>query len=317
MSDLATVGEQSPTELRVQALVEEFKATFQRTLVLAIDLGHALEDHKATMPHGAWLPWIRQSFELGDRMADNCMDLARNSQRVANLPPDTSIRAALKWLRDQRQEPRPVPTPNGVVAAAPTLYRYMIDATSAQVVRAILATCFPDTRDVLDVTYGNGAFWDGHWGGLVTGRDLLPSRGLHGTNDVRALTDADEEFGVVVFDPPHLADGGADSIMADRFGSIKGEEDLKDLFIQGTRECWRVASLGIIVKVCDHVHGQALVQETDWVDEAMHYGWPYEVVHQVRSTTVKDPRWGDPLSAYTNGSTYMVWRKDGHVHRRR
>jgi Protein of unknown function (DUF3102) len=306
----------SPSEQRILALVEEFKATFRRTLALAVELGGALEDHKATLPHGAWLLWVETNFELGQRMAQRFMELKANASDLTHLPPDTSVDAAVKWLTERHRTPRPPPVTSGLVSPPPTLYRYMIDQPTPVVVRAILGVCFPDAATALDPTYGNGGFWDGQAPLTVTCKDALPSRAPHGTCDVRALVEPDDAVDVVLFDPPHLADGGEDSVMADRFGTLAGEQDLRELIMQGTAECWRVAALGIVVKVCDHVHGQRLVQETEWVAEAMNYGMPYEVVHQVRTTTMKDPRWGDPLSAYTNGSTYMVWRTDGHIHRR-
>ena len=48
----------------------------------------------------------------------------------------------------------------------------------------------------------------------------------------------------------------------------------------GVREAWRVARLGIIVKVTDHVHGQRYVLESDWVRETVGEQ-PFDEVYQV------------------------------------
>lgn len=84
----------------------EFASSWQRTLELAVELGYALSDVKRELGHGRWLAWVETDFPLGDRMADNFMALSRNSQHVANLPPGTTVRAALDWLREQRRAQR-------------------------------------------------------------------------------------------------------------------------------------------------------------------------------------------------------------------
>lgn len=187
--------------------------------------------------------------------------------------------------------------------------------TTPEIVNAILTVCFPDALTALDVTYGNGAFWNGAQHVRVTGLDLDPDRGHDGTCDFRDLAGL-EGFCVVVFDPPHLADAGEKSIMGQRFGTYRNDE-IKQVVQDGARECWRAARLGVIIKVADHVHGQRFVPMTDWVKDALRPHEPYEIVHQVRARSLHDPKWGSQLSAYNNGATYLIYRKDGPRHIRR
>jgi Arc/MetJ-type ribon-helix-helix transcriptional regulator len=103
--------------------------------------------------------------------------------------------------------------------------------------------------------------------------------------------------------------------MAEKFGTY-ADQDLPDVIRDGVREAWRVARLGIIVKVTDHVHGQRYVLESDWVREAIGQP-PFDEVYQVRSGAMIDPKWEEQLSAYNNGSTYLIFRKSDQKHVRR
>jgi hypothetical protein len=69
-----------------------------------------------------------------------------------------------------------------------------------------------------------------------------------------------------------------------------------------------------VIRVADHVHAQKFVSESDWVRQALQWQVPYEVVHQVRSRALVDPKWQQQLSAHNNGSTYLIFRKDSALH---
>ena len=58
----------------------------------AIRCGEMLIEAKAQLKHGEWLPWLAANFEGSEDTAGNWMRLARNSERVRNLP---SVRQAL------------------------------------------------------------------------------------------------------------------------------------------------------------------------------------------------------------------------------
>lgn len=304
----------SLAEQRVWQLTAEFASSWRKTLEAAIELGAALDMLKAELGHGNWLPWVSEHFPLGDRMADNFMDLARNSQDLANLPPGTSVDAALKWLADQRRGPKPLPEP--VDVKPKPLLRFCQDLPTATIVTLILRVAFPDAKTALDMTYGSGAFWDGSADVEVTAHDSNPARALDGVVDFTKLHYAKNHFDVALFDPPHIADAGAESIMGQRFGTYS-ESELPDAIRDGTREAWRVARLGIVVKITDHVHGLEYVTESDWVRSALDGQQPYDVVHQVRSGAMVDPKWEEQRSAYNNGSTYLIFRKGNQKHARR
>lgn len=60
--------------------------------------------------------------------------------------------------------------------------------------------------------------------------------------DVTALPFNDESFALVVYDPPHLKNAGAQSYMAQSYGVLPKEDPL-DFLARGFAECWRVLKL--------------------------------------------------------------------------
>jgi hypothetical protein len=184
------------------------------------------------------------------------------------------------------------------------LLRYMPAGTPAPVlIAAILQTLFPDAQTAVDLTPGRHGFWS----------ERVPTNVsvTFCEHDFCDLPYPDEAFDVALFDPPHLADAGKKSIMGNRFGTYRNA-DLESTVRQGCREAWRVAQLGAVVKLTDHVHGRKFVRMSGWGISEL--GEPFEVVHHIRTKPLIDPRWQTQLSAYNNGSTFLIWRKDGPLH---
>jgi len=216
-----------------------------------------------------------------------------------------TVKELRAWIKGSKRKPLPTHTP---------LLRFCQDLETPIIVAQILRVYFPEAETAFDATGGDGGFWDGSERVQVTALYVDPERSDGATGDFRQLDYADDSFDVALFDPPHLADGGGDSIMSEKFGTY-AEEDLPDAIRDGVREAWRVARLGIVVKVTDHVHGQRYVLESDWVRDALGQA-PFDEVYQIRPGAMIDPKWEEQLSAYNNGSTYLIFRKDGPLHKR-
>jgi hypothetical protein len=192
------------------------------------------------------------------------------------------------------------------------LYRYNPpEKTPAEIIAESLATFFPDALTCIDFTYGNGKFWNA---------DKFPVKPkVDHTEpgvDFRDTHIEDGKFDVVIFDPPHNADAGQDSVMGQRFDTY-ANADLEAVIRAGCAEAWRVARLGTIVKVCDQTHGQLFQWEWGWVVETL--GLPYDITHGTRKSSMEDPRWtakGPPLSARSNGAVYLIHRKGEQKHLR-
>ena len=329
-SEIVLVGDASaspdPPQARVLFLIQEFTISFRRSLELAVDLGEALTELKASLPHGEWVPWLDAYAPFGERMAQHLMYLWQRRNDISGLPPDTGIGAAIKWLQARNRTPRPTPehdpATGGHVDVEPIfepLLRYCLPGTPTDVIISrMLLTFFPGARTALDVTYGSGNFWGETTHIDLMAHDLDPTRAPHGVMSFTELDYDDASFDVVLFDPPHLADGGDDSVMANRFGTVQGQAQLDELVMAGTREAWRVCGQGIIVKITNHVHGQRFQNERDLVAEALGWNQPlYDEVHQVRDHAFIDPSWREQMSAYNNGSTFLVYRKGAQIHGRR
>jgi hypothetical protein len=251
------------------------------------------------------VPLLRTDPELIPEVWREAIETAPNGQITAAHVAEVVERHA-----------RPVPEPDSRPMRETPLLRFSQDLPTATIVSLILRVFFPDAKTALDVTYGSGNFWDGSAHVEVTAHDLDPTRAPHGVVDFTGLPYADAVCDVVLADPPHLADLSSGSIMAERFGTYP-DAQLADAIQRGVREAWRVARLGIVIKVTDHVHSQRYQLESDWVRAALDGLEPYDVVHQVRSGALIDPKWGAQMSAYNNGSTFMIFRKDGPLHRPR
>jgi len=287
-------------------------------------LGEVLTEIKNRVGHGQWLPYIRENLELERAQVSNYMLLAANYQRVSDLPAGMSMREELKALR-QRRVVRPVPIEDGEpdgrggidgeASRSPLLRFTAPDTPTAVVVESILLTLFPDALTVLDVTWGSGNFWKGSSPYRVTGHDIDETLAPDGPMDFTDLRYDDAVFDVGCIDPPHLADGGDEGEIVGRFGTVKNQEELDTLIIDGTREVWRTCSLGMIVKVTNHVHGHHFQYEQALVEEALDWKIDlYDLVYQTRSHAFIDPTWGEQCSAYNNGSVYMIYRKGDQRH---
>jgi hypothetical protein len=163
---------------------------------------------------------------------------------------------------------------------------------------------FPDCLTALDTTPGARKFWSD---AVMTGLSVTFSDA-----DVRALPYEDATFDLGVVDLPHLADLGANSILVRRFGTLRNA-DLEPLVRAGVAETWRVSRVGLLVKVTDHCHAQRFQDESAWVQETI--GRPYQRVYAVHEPIGR--RTEPQLSADSNGSVYLIFRRGSQLHGRR
>lgn len=207
-----------------------------------------------------------------------------------------------------------------MLAAQPTTLYTVEEMTSAKVIERLLGVLLPDATTVLDTTYGSGSFWRGSTADVqVTGLDINPTRAKHVCGDFTRLPFLDNAFDVVIFDPPYHTDVGKQkaSVTHERFGSFEKVADLKQAVHLGTAEAWRVARLGVIVKVQDYIHASRAVWMSLWVQRAIPVE-PFDVLYARRTCgKIRSPKWRDQLSIWRNHATYWVYRKDGPIHRRR
>lgn len=78
------------------------EADYQSAVAHAVNAGEMLIEAKRGVRHGEWLPWLRDNCRVSEREARNYMRLARNRQRVADLP---TVREAVALLAEPKRAP--------------------------------------------------------------------------------------------------------------------------------------------------------------------------------------------------------------------
>lgn len=187
--------------------------------------------------------------------------------------------------------------------------------SSAEATRRYIHLAFRDAHTAIDLTAAHGGFWKPPVPPdlAVTTNNLDPSSRADLHLDFTATGLSDQAYDLAVYDPPHLADVGADSIMGRRFGGAAGTSGLDVLVTAGVREAWRIARIGILVKLADSSHGGEFLQLSRWVADQFD-AQPYFVAHTTRPP-LEDGKWKVQRVPRSNGAVYLVWRKDGHEHR--
>lgn len=187
--------------------------------------------------------------------------------------------------------------------------------SSAEAARRYIHLAFRDAHTAIDLTAAAGGFWKppAPPGLAVTTNNIDPASRADVHLDFTDTGLADGSYDLAVYDPPHLPDLGADSIMGKRFGTAVGTDGLDRLVTAGVREAWRIARVGILVKLADSSHGGEFLQLSRWVADQFNVD-PYFVAHTTRAP-LEDGKWKVQRVPRSNGAVYLVWRKAGHEHR--
>lgn len=207
---------------------------------------------------------------------------------------------------------RPIRPPDPAVSG--TTLSYM-PIGSSEACRRLLHLAFRDAHSALDLTFAAGRFWRDPLPPelVVTSNDWNPAAATDLHVDFRATGLEAGSFDLVVYDPPHVADGGASGIMTRRYGSIRTTSALRDLIVAGAVEAWRLSSVGIVVKVTEHHHGGRFLNESAWIESAIPSPL-YTKLSTVRSSAVQAGRWRAERVPRSNGAVYLVFRRDGGAH---
>jgi hypothetical protein len=233
---------------------------------------------------------------------------------VADAEGVVTVTATTLPERPSRNVVRAIRPPDPLVRGTPL--EYMRASTSHEPTRVLVHFAFRDCSSVLDLTYAHGGFWrDPLPPGLrVATNNLDPSSAAELHLDFTRTGLPDAAYDVAVYDPPHVADGGAGSIIARRFGTVRGTDALRGLIVAGAREAWRIASVGVLVKVTDHSHGGEFLSQSDWVKAALPV-LPYVVLHAYRGGYLRDGKHRVQRVPRSNGAVYLAFRKDGYRHK--
>jgi hypothetical protein len=208
-------------------------------------------------------------------------------------PPDTAIRGTTLHYMPERQVP------------------------SHEAVRRLLHYTFRDAVSVLDLTYGGGGCWHAPLppGIALTTNDLAPSVAADLHLDYRATGLPSGSFDVPVIDWPHTADNGKSGYFWRQYrGTAKGNAALVEDVVAGALEAWRIARVGIIVKLTDASHGSELVLLSYEVIAALGMR-PYAQITAYKPAAITNPRHRAERVPRSNGAIYLTFRKDGPTHK--
>jgi len=128
--------------------------------------------------------------------------------------------------------------------------------TNADLIKAIAPMYL--TGSVLDVTYGDGKWWDKYKPDPFTCHDLHKLDGV----DFRNLPEDDNSIDTVCFDAPYVPQGGTGSTAGmafrERFGLTEESTpwwETKELIELGLTQCARVTRRWVVTKCADFVSG--------------------------------------------------------------
>jgi hypothetical protein len=119
---------------------------------------------------------------------------------------------------------------------------------------------------------------------------------------------------LVVLDPPDVADASASGIMGKRYGTVRGTATLRDLIEAGCGEAWRIAAVGVLVKVADHTHQGEHQALSDWVKSVVPMPLYFDL-HSYRPGYLRDGTHRVARVPRNHGATYLALWTVPHAER--
>ncbi len=179
--------------------------------------------------------------------------------------------------------------------------------TSGEAVNGLLAIR-KNPGMIVDVTFGNGTFWDGSLNSQLGG-DRNPIRAKDFCADFSNLPFRDRSVNTVVFDPPFHP--FVNSAEEDRFSGMGSDDkELKAKFLQGVGECWRVTQSYLLVKCQGFVHNHKPQWMPLWAISVC--GEPFEWLIVWREGKRVSGRWKSNLSLRRNHADYLLFNRAGN-----
>lgn len=174
-------------------------------------------------------------------------------------------------------------------------------------------------KRILDATVNTGRFWQGS-DRTVIGMDINRKFRPMVVGDNRRMPFKDACFDVVVYDPPHVPNQGADEQkdFNTRFGLVlkspaENGYNFSHLYPPFVREAHRVLKeQGILFcKIADYVHGHRFQwAHLELVHAAVGVGFTAcDCIVKVRKGPIVDPRWKNAHHARRHHCYWLVFRK--------
>jgi hypothetical protein len=175
------------------------------------------------------------------------------------------------------------------------------------------------TKLILDATVNAGRFWEGS-DFPVVGMDIEARHRPEIVGDNTRMPFADECFDVVVYDPPHVPNQGADKSkdFNDRFGlvlksSARNGYNFSHMFPPFVQEAYRILEPeGIMLaKIADYVHGHRFQwAHVELIQCATAVGFcACDCIVKTRKAPIVDPKWRNAHHARRHHCYWLIFRK--------
>lgn len=196
----------------------------------------------------------------------------------------------------------------------------VVDNDQAAIISLLSLHALTDPR-ILDVTHNSGRMWAGVPYTPTRSdydQDRFDAGEIDMVADCRKLPVDDGSYDVLVFDPPHQADGGKTALgggWAKRYGTGKG--DPAELYEPFMIEAYRVlAANGIVLaKLSDQVHGGKYRPQHIWlIQHAQTHGFTFcDLMIRVakQRAGLIDPKWKIIAHVRQIHTYWLVFRKGG------
>lgn len=176
--------------------------------------------------------------------------------------------------------------------------------TDASILSQVIGLHYSSPPFSLDATYGGGRMWRGcaYQPTVRLDRRPLPNVDVVATWDHLPGLFGAQPFELVVWDPPHLADGGQgamrgtwDTAYGVAGDNVRGHASISHLyadFLHAARGALAPAGL-LLAKIADQVHqSEQQLQAVDFVVAARAAGWTVcEMLPKMRPAGAMDPKW--------------------------
>jgi hypothetical protein len=103
---LATQADLKELGDNIRGWHQQVRLALGNALSFAMDAGDALIAAQQRLPHGSWLPWLKNHCDLGERTAQLYMQLADGratiESQIRSSAADLSLRAALRLIAPKK-----------------------------------------------------------------------------------------------------------------------------------------------------------------------------------------------------------------------
>lgn len=181
--------------------------------------------------------------------------------------------------------------------------------TDQEALSALITIHAPNAKRVLDCTFSKGTMWRGLNPTTfdVIRSDLSPQTLLDVQADYTKLPFLINTFDCIIYDPPHIADGGKNGLMHKRYGSNIGN-GLEDMMYDFLAEAsWVLKPKGVILaKIANGVHGQKFINWSNkflYIADDLGFDQVDEMI-RARKNIVIDPKW---KNVYHVKRSHIYW----------